>query len=106
MIEVNTEEILLIDNMSIFNDLLVEIVMEDLVNVNSTGVIQTPFNISFDIKSMANFYAIYSSFLLACYYFQEYKNLTIKNNTNQLSNNLALGQKSEITRYIRSKEPH
>lgn len=69
--------------MSIFNDLLVEIVIEDLVNVDSTGVIQTPFNISFDIKSMANFYAICSSFLLkACYYFQKCKNLTIKNDTN------------------------
>lgn len=64
--------------MFIPNDSLIEIAMQDIVNANSARAIQTFLDISFDLKSIANFYLIGSSSLLACYNFEKYKNSNIK----------------------------
>lgn len=66
--------------MSIFNDLLVEFVIQDIISANSTRIIKPFFNTLINIQSMTNFYAIDSSFLLTCHYSKEHKNSSIKNN--------------------------
>lgn len=58
--------------------------------MNNAKAIQISFNNLFNIKNVANFYIIGSSFFLACYYFEMYKNLTIKDCISQLLDNLAL----------------
>ena len=55
--------------------------MQDIVNIDSARATQTLFNTLFDIKSMANFYAMSSSFSLAYYYSEKRKNLTIEDDT-------------------------
>ena len=80
--------------------------MYDIVNADSAKVTQTSFNTLFEIENMANFYAIGFSSLLTCYHFEEYKDLTIENNTSQPPNDLALRQKWKIIKYIRSREPY
>lgn len=67
--------------MSICNDLLAEFAMQDIIGVNSARAIELFFNISFDIKSIVNFYAIGSIFPLPCHYFEERKNPIIEDNT-------------------------
>ena len=64
---------------------------------------QTSFNNLFDVENIVNFYIMGSSSLLACHYSKQYKTLTIENNINQLSDHLALVQKYEILKLIRSK---
>lgn len=91
--------------MSIPNDFLAKaVIYENIVNTDSAKPAQTSFNILFDIKSMANFYAIGSSFSLACYYSKKYENLTIKDSISQPVDDLAPKQKWEIISYVRSKE--
>lgn len=79
------------DNIFISNYLLAEIGLQDIVNINNAKTTQTPINIVFNTESMRKFYAIDSSSLFACYFFEEYKDLTIENDTSQPSNNLAPG---------------
>lgn len=80
--------------------------MQDIVNADSVKAIQTPFNTSFDIESMANFYAIGSTFPLAYYYSKERKDLTIEDDISLSPDDLISEQKSEIIRYIRFKKPY
>ncbi len=86
-------ENLLSDNMSIPNNPLAEIAMQDIVNADSARAIQTPFNTSFDIESIANFYVMGSSSSLAFYYSEECKDLTIEDDTSQPPNDLTPGRK-------------
>lgn len=65
---------------------------QDIVNANNIRAIQTSFNTSFDTKNMANFYAIDSSFPLACHYSKKNKNLIIKDRNSQLPDDLAPAQ--------------
>lgn len=44
--------------MSIPNDFLAKLAMEDIINANSTGIIKLFCNTLFDIKNLANFYKI------------------------------------------------
>lgn len=69
------------DNMSILHDPLVELIMQDIINANSVRAAKPFFNISFDIKSMANFYAMGFSSFLTYYHFKERKNSSIEANT-------------------------
>ncbi len=94
------------DNMSIPDDPLAEIAMQDIVNADSARATQTSFNTSFNIESMANFYAIGSSSFLTCYHSEEREDLTIEDNTSQPPNDLAPGRKWEIIRHVRSKKPY
>lgn len=64
--------------------------MQDIINTNSAKATQTIFNTFIDIKSIANFYAISFIFLLAYYNSEKNKDLTIKDDINQLLDNLAL----------------
>lgn len=68
------------NNMSISDDLLVEIAIQDIGNANSARTTQTLFNILFDMESMGNFYVIDSSSLSTCYHSKEYKDWNIENN--------------------------
>lgn len=68
--------------MSILNDLLVKVVMQDIINANSIRAMQNSFNTLFNIKSIANFYAMGFNLPLVCYYFERFKNSTIKDSTN------------------------
>ena len=79
--------------MSISNDPLAEIAMQNIVNANSAKATQTPFNTSFDTESMTNFYAMGFSFPLAYYYSEEHEDSTIEDDTSQPPHNLALGRK-------------
>lgn len=92
--------------MSIPDNPWAEIAIEDIVNADSTKATQTLFNTLFDTESIANFYAIGSSSLLAYYYSEEYKDLTIKDNTSQPPDDLVHRQKWEIIRYVGSSELH
>lgn len=65
---------LLNDSMSIPNNLLAEIAMQDIIYINSIEATQISFNILFNMESIANFYIISSSSTLACHYFKKYKN--------------------------------
>ena len=94
------------DNIFIPNNPLAKIAMQDIVNINSARATQTLFNILFDTKNIANFYIISSSSLLAHYYSEERKDSTIKDDTNQPPDNLALRQKWEIIRHVGSKKPY
>lgn len=58
--------------------------------MNNAKAIQTSFNTLFNIENIANFYIIGFSFFLTCYYFEMYKNLTIKNCISQPLDHLAL----------------
>lgn len=62
---------LLSDKLFILNNLLTKIAILNIINTDSATATQTPFNTLFDTKSMIKFYAINSSFLLACHYFKE-----------------------------------
>lgn len=77
--------------MSIFNDPLTGLVIQDIISINSTKATEPFFNILFDIESMPNFYAIDSSFLLNYYHSKERKNSSIEDNTSQLPDDLMLG---------------
>lgn len=92
--------------MSIPNDPLAEVAIQDIINVDSIRAVQTSFHTLFNTESMANFYTIGPSSSLACHPFKEYKNSTIEDSTNQPSNKLALAQKWEIIRHIRSRKPY
>ncbi len=95
------------DNMSIPDDPLAEIAMQDIaVNANSTRATQTPFSISFDTESMTNFYAMGSSSPLTCYYPEEHEDSTIEDDTSQPPDDLAPRRKWEIIKHVRSREPH
>lgn len=56
------------------------------------------------MKSMANFYAMGSSFSLACHYSEKRKDLNIEDDISQTLDDLALRQKWGIIRHVRSKE--
>ncbi len=85
------------DNISIPNDLLAEIAMQDIVNADSaTRATQTPFNTSFDIESMVNFYVMGSSFPLACYHSEKCEDLTIENDTSQPPDDLHPGKSGRL----------
>lgn len=92
--------------MSISNDCLTELVMQDIISTNSAKTTQPSFNTLFNIETIADFYLISSSSFLACHHCKKRKNFGIKDNTSQLQDALALGQKWEILRYVKFKEPH
>ncbi len=94
------------DNMSIPNDPLAEIAIQNIVNADSARTTQTPFNTSFDTESITNLYAMGSSSPLACDHSEERENSTIEDDTSQPPDDLASGQKWEIIKHIRSREPH
>lgn len=79
--------------MSIPNNLLAEVAMQDIINANSTRIAQTSFNNLFNIESMTNFYIMGSSSLLACHYSEKYKNMTIEDKKSQPSDDLVQVQK-------------
>ncbi len=54
------------------------------------------------MENMANFYAMGSNSLLARQHSEECEDSNIEDNTSQLSDDLAPGQKWEIIRHIRS----
>ncbi len=97
---------LLSDSISIPNDPLVEIAMQDIVNADSARATQNPFNTLFNTESMANFYTMSSSSPLACHHSEEREDSNIEDNTSQPPDVLAPGQKWEIIRHIRSRESH
>ena len=78
--------------MSIPNDPLAMVAKQDIVNLNNIRAVQTSFNTSFGTKNMANFYAIDSSFSLACHYSEKNKNLIIKDRNSQLPDDLVPAQ--------------
>ncbi len=77
--------------MSIPNNPLAEIAMQDIVNADSARVTQSLFNTLFVMENMANFYVMNSSSPLACHYFKERKDSNIEDDTSQLSNDIAPG---------------
>lgn len=79
--------------MSISNNLLAKLAMQDIISVNNTRAIEPFFNILFDTKSITNFYAIDSSFILTYYYSKERENSIIKDNISQQIDDLVLRQK-------------
>ena len=79
--------------------------MQDIVNADSARAAQTFFNTSFNTDSMANFYTIDSSFLLACHHFEKNENLIIEDSNSQPLNDLAQALKWEIRRHVRSRKP-
>lgn len=79
--------------MSIPNNPLVELVIQDIISANSTKADKPFFNTSFDRESIANFYTIDFSSPLACHYFKEWKNSSIKDNTGLPLDNLMSKQK-------------
>lgn len=52
--------------------------MQDIINTDNAIAMQTSFNIPFDTKNMANFYAMGCSSLLAHHHSKKCQNLTIK----------------------------
>ena len=54
--------------MSIPNNLLAKITIQDIINADSARATQTLFNTLFDTESIINFYVMGSSSSLACYY--------------------------------------
>ncbi len=94
------------DSISIPDDPLAEIAMQDIVNADSARATQTLFNTLFDTESMANSYAIGSSSPLVCHHSEERKDSNIEDDISQPSDDLAPGQKWEIIRHVRSREPH
>lgn len=58
------------------------------------------------MENIANFFLMDSSFPLACYHFEEYKSLNIKDNISQPPISLVLGHRWEIIRHIRFRKPH
>ncbi len=97
---------LLSNSMSIFNDPLAEIAIQDIVNADSVKATQISFNTLFDTESMVNFYVIGSSSPLACHHSEEHKNSNIEDGISQPQDDLAPGQKWEIIRHVKSREPH
>lgn len=79
------------DSMSIYNDPLAELAMQDIISANSARATEPFFNTLFDTESMANFYAMGSCSLLTCHHFKERENFSIKDNTSQLADDLASG---------------
>lgn len=71
------------DSISISSNLLAKIAIQDIVNIDSARVTETPFNTSFNIENIVNFYIIGSSFHLTYHHFEERKDLTIKDNISQ-----------------------
>ncbi len=67
--------------MSIPDNLLAEIVIQDIVNTDSTRATQTPFNTSFKIETIANFYTMDSNSLLTCHHSEEHEDSNIENDT-------------------------
>lgn len=67
--------------MSIHDDLLAELIIQDIICVNSAKAFKPFFSILFDTKNMANFYTIGSSSSLTHYHSKEYQNSSIENNT-------------------------
>lgn len=90
--------------MSIPNNLLVKLAMQDITSTNSVKTAEPIFNTLFDTKNITNFYAIGLSSLLAHQHFKKHKNASIKGNMSQLSDDLVPEQKQEILRYVRSKK--
>lgn len=90
--------------MFIFNNLLTEFVIQDIISANSARAAKPFFNILFDIKNITNVYIMSSSFSLTHYHSKECKNSGIKDNTNKLSDNLALKQKWEVIKHVRFKK--
>ena len=80
---------LLSDNISIPDDPLAEIVMQDIVNADSIRASQILFNTLYDIENMANFYAMGFSSSLACYHSEKREDLTIEDDTSQPPDDLA-----------------
>lgn len=94
------------DSMSILDDPLAELAMQDVISANSARAAEPSFNTSFDTESIANFYAMGSSSPLTCHYSEERENSSIEDNTSQPADDLAPGQKWEIIRHVRSRETH
>lgn len=94
------------DSMFIRNDPLVELTMQDIISANSARATEPFFNTSFDTESIANFYAMGSSFHLTRHHSEKRENSIIKDNTSQPADDLAPGQKWEIIRHVRSRETH
>lgn len=59
--------------MSICNDFLTELIIQDIIKANSTKATKFFLNILCYTKSMANFYAMGFSFFLTYHYFKEYQ---------------------------------
>lgn len=54
--------------------------MQNIISANNIWANKLIFNILFNIKNIANFYVMSFNSLLACYYFEEYKDLIIEDN--------------------------
>lgn len=67
--------------MSIFDNLLAEYTIRDIISINSIRAAESSFNILFNIESMANFYVMSFSFFLTCHHFKKHKNSSIENIT-------------------------
>lgn len=76
------------NNIFILNNLLAKAIIQDIINANSAKVLQNSFITSFYTKIIANFFAIGSSSFLAYHYSKKCKNLTNKNKTSKLLNDL------------------
>ncbi len=70
--------------------------MQDIVNVVNAKATQTPFSTLFDTESMANFYAMGSSSLLACYHIEECEDSTIEDDISQPPDDLAPRQSGRL----------
>lgn len=66
--------------MFILNNLLTKLTIQDIISANNARVAEPFFNTSFNTKSMANFYAINSGFLLIYYHLKKCKNSSIGDN--------------------------
>ncbi len=77
--------------MSIPDDPLTEITMQDIINADNARATQTPFNSLFDMKSMANFYAMSSSSPLTCHHSEKREDLNIEDDISQPPDDLAPG---------------
>lgn len=95
------------DSMSISDNVSIEDTMQGIARADSAKIINTSFNTSFDTESLADFFAMSSSSPLpseplskAC------GSMFIKDNTTLPCKNLALVQKWEIVRHVRSRKTH
>lgn len=79
--------------MSILNNPLAEITIQDIVNANSARATYNAFNTIFNMENMSNFYAINSISSLACHHSEEHKDSNIEDDTSQPLDDLALGCK-------------
>lgn len=66
--------------MSISNDPLTKLIIQDIINTNNARATGFFFNTEINIKSLANFYVMSFSYFLTYYYFEECKNFNIKDN--------------------------